>query len=119
MVSAKQKIRQENDGNASVQGALAVSDGAGTGKRLADRSVRIRNQNRKRKAARTERKADRIEIKARYQEALQKDATFQDLLTAVTDEFEVPEEEASKDIEEFLEQLEKYGFLEKRTGGEL
>ena len=51
--------------------------------------------------------------------ALQKDATFQDLLTAVTEEFEVPEEEAAKDIEEFLEQLEKYGFLEERTGGEL
>ena len=45
---------------------------------------------------------------------LQKDSTFQDLLTAVTDEFEVSEEVASKDIEEFLEQLDKCKFLEKR-----
>lgn len=45
---------------------------------------------------------------------LQKDSTFQELLTAVTDEFEVTDEVASKDIEEFLEQLDKYNFLEKR-----
>lgn len=45
---------------------------------------------------------------------LQKDSTFQDLMIAVTTEFEVTEEVASKDIEEFLEQLDKYNFLEKR-----
>lgn len=45
---------------------------------------------------------------------LQKDSTFQDLLTAVTSEFEVTENVASKDIEEFLDQLDKYNFLEKR-----
>ena len=45
---------------------------------------------------------------------LQKDSTFQDLLTAVTKEFEVTEEEASKDIEDFLEQLDQYKFLRKR-----
>lgn len=45
---------------------------------------------------------------------LQKDSTFQDLLTAVTDEFEVTEEEASKDIEDFLGQLDRYKFLKKR-----
>lgn len=45
---------------------------------------------------------------------LQKDSTFQDLLTAVIDEFEVTEEVASKDIEEFLEQLKQYRFLEER-----
>ena len=45
---------------------------------------------------------------------LQKDSTFQDLLTAVTNEFEVTEEESSKDIEDFLEQLDQYKFLRKR-----
>lgn len=45
---------------------------------------------------------------------LQKDSTFQDLLAAVMKEFDVKEEEASKDIEEFLEQLDQYKFLEKR-----
>ena len=45
---------------------------------------------------------------------LQKDATFQDLLSAVTNEFEVTEEVASRDIEEFLEQLKQYKFLEER-----
>ncbi len=43
--------------------------------------------------------------------ALQKGSSFQDLLTAVTDEFEVSEEEASEDIREFLEQLKEYKFL--------
>lgn len=45
---------------------------------------------------------------------LQKDSTFQDLLAVVTKEFDVKEEVASKDIEEFLEQLDQYKFLEKR-----
>ena len=45
---------------------------------------------------------------------LQKDSTFQDLLTAVTNEFEVTEEEASKDIEDFLGQLDRYMFLKIR-----
>lgn len=49
---------------------------------------------------------------------LQRDSTFQDLLTAVTNEFEVTEEVASNDIKEFLEQLDKYNFLEKKIGGE-
>lgn len=44
---------------------------------------------------------------------LQEESTFQDLLIAVTDEFEVAEEIASNDIEEFLEQLGKYNFLEE------
>lgn len=74
VVTAKQKIRQDNDGNASVQGALAASDGAGAGKRLAEKSVRSNNRKKRRKAARVERAADRREIKARYQAALQNDA---------------------------------------------
>lgn len=45
---------------------------------------------------------------------LQEESTFQDLLTAVMDEFDVTEEQASEDIREFLKQLEKYNLLEKR-----
>lgn len=42
---------------------------------------------------------------------LQNSCTFKDLLKAVTDEFDVSEEVASKDIEEFLQQLKEYDFL--------
>ena len=45
---------------------------------------------------------------------LQEEVTFKELLTAVVDEFEVTEKEASEDIREFLEQLKKYNFLEER-----
>lgn len=123
VVSAKQKIRKENDGNASVQGALAVSDGAGAGKRLADRSVRIRNQNRKRKAARTERKADRIEIKARYQEALQKDAKLRDssLLKKQIQKARIKREYAKAKRAEQITQGAPVGTVEfiKKVGGKV
>lgn len=45
---------------------------------------------------------------------LEKECTFYDLLKAVTDEFDVSEEEASKDIEDFLQQLDNHGFLIER-----
>ncbi len=38
--------------------------------------------------------------------------TFEELVTAVTEEFEVSAEVASEDIRDFLRELQKHGFLE-------
>ena len=47
--------------------------------------------------------------------ALQKDCTFEDLLKVVLNEFDVSEDIASKDIEDFLQQLKEYHFLDERV----
>jgi hypothetical protein len=41
--------------------------------------------------------------------------TFEDLVVAVTEEFEVSAEVASEDIRDFLHELQKYSFLENDT----
>lgn len=41
--------------------------------------------------------------------------SFADLVAAVTDEFDVSAEMASEDIRDFLNELQKYGFLENDT----
>lgn len=70
---AKRKIRQEDDGNASVQGALAVSDGASGSVRLAKNSVRSYNRHQRRRSLRAQTRADKEMVRKRYQETLAKD----------------------------------------------
>lgn len=72
----RQKIRDSDDGNASVQGILALDEGRAGGKRLIEASARSRNRRRSRKAARIESRAEKAEIKALYQEALRKDESL-------------------------------------------
>ena len=44
--------------------------------------------------------------------ALQKECTLEELVTALTDAYEVKEEEARQDIAEFLDTIRKTGCLE-------
>lgn len=46
-------------------------------------------------------------------QCLENDVSFGDILNAVTDNFEVSEEEAAEDIKEFLNELRKYNLLEE------
>ena len=46
-------------------------------------------------------------------QCLEKKCSFRDILNAVTDNFEVSEEEAAEDIKGFLNELRKYSLLEE------
>lgn len=46
-------------------------------------------------------------------QCLEKDSSFQDILNAVTENFEVSAEDATEDIKEFLNGLRKYNLLEE------
>ena len=52
------------------------------------------------------------EVSSLFWSKLEKGATADELVAAVTAEFDVSAEEAAQDAAEFLESLEKSGFLE-------
>lgn len=69
----KRKIRQDDDGNASVQGALAVSDSVSGSVRFTQRSVRSQSRRQSRANSIKQRRMDHAAVRTKYQEALQKD----------------------------------------------
>lgn len=52
------------------------------------------------------------ELGAFLWEKLQKEVTFEELLEAVLNEYEVSKEEAGKDIQEFLDHLSEWNILD-------
>lgn len=52
------------------------------------------------------------EVSAFVWNLLQEDVTEEEILSAVTTEYEVTEEQARQDLEKLLKQLDEYGVLE-------